>query len=96
MKNKKTLYLLVPLVVGLWGLIGYRVWDAVKPEEEEIDPISIVPLAASQADSVALYVPDLQYPDPFLKGVRFVSNRRSAAPIAAPASQPAPAATPQP
>ena len=99
MKYKKSLYWLVPLVLGLWGLIGYRVWDAVAPQEETLQPIAFAALPSVIEDTATLYVPQLNYPDPFLKGVRFTQTRASRPRAVSPAAAnpaPSPAPVPEP
>ena len=34
MKNKKITYFLIPLVLGVWGLIGFRVYDTVSTPDD--------------------------------------------------------------
>ena len=69
MKNKKAAYLLLPIVILIWGYIGYRVIDYV-----EDDPISPVSHAVKVDPVIHSEVPDefellLNYRDPFLGDV---------------------------
>lgn len=99
MKNKKTLYLLVPLVVGLWGLIGYRIWSTVQPTEEAVEPIALAPISRAAVDTAAVYVPTLNYADPFLKGIRFQARSTPSAsttPKPKPTTPAIPEPTPEP
>jgi hypothetical protein len=67
MKNKKTAYLLVPLVLFVWGMIGWKIYAAVNPgeiknnekanTEKTNDPAKIIP------DTFGLVA---NYRDPFL------------------------------
>jgi hypothetical protein len=38
MKNKKLLYLLVPLVLCIWGIIGYRIFSSMNDADDAIAP----------------------------------------------------------
>lgn len=73
-KSKKSLYILIPLVLGLWGLIGYRIVSAMEKDEDPIGRIFVPLTAAIDEDSVAAYVPSLDYADPFLKGLSFAAS----------------------
>jgi len=69
MKNKKIMFLLVPAVVIVWGLIIYRIAEAVSEKETQTAANSVEqPVdrrTASLPDSVKLLV---NYRDPFLTG----------------------------
>lgn len=66
MKNKKTLWILVPAVLAIWGMIGWKVYAAMQnPDEEYVE----LPLTESDVDSSFVpenYELDLNYRDPFL------------------------------
>ena len=68
MKNKKLVYLLVPLVFAIWGIIGYKIWSSLS-DDEDVSPLS-KPLTASlpiaELTSDQLPTLKLDYPDPFL------------------------------
>ena len=40
MKNKKLTYFLIAIVVGLWGLIIYRIIGAISADDEGLSPVS--------------------------------------------------------
>lgn len=65
MKSKKTTYLLIALVIGIWGYVGYSLF---KPEEEfiieEVSDYKTIESEIKLADSIQL---DLSYKDPFLE-----------------------------
>lgn len=67
-KNKKITYLLLVLVVLIWGLIFYRIYSNFggKIEVEKSMPHSVVIEKRDTRDSVLTL--SLNYPDPFLKG----------------------------
>ena len=46
LKNKKALYVLVPLVLAIWGVIGYRIYEGMRDdgpdyfvEQTNIEPV---------------------------------------------------------
>ena len=72
MREKKKLYILLPLVALVWGVIGFRVYEyytANQPETETEIMINKTPLK-SGSDSFSLFN---DYPDPFLGEVLRVS-----------------------
>jgi hypothetical protein len=66
MKNKKLLYVLLPAVIGIWALIFYRVFAAVKPGNDT-DSVTVTNIGK---DNEALISDTFQliadYRDPFL------------------------------
>lgn len=67
-KNKRITYLLLVLVVLIWGLIFYRIYSnfGAKKQVEKSVPHSVVMEKHDRRDSVLTL--SLNYPDPFLKG----------------------------
>ncbi|MCB2411160.1 hypothetical protein [Hymenobacter lucidus] len=66
MKNKRFLYLLVPAVMLIWGLIGYRIWQAVNADTELLIPSVPRRLRPAAGPTVAKqYTLSLAYSDPF-------------------------------
>jgi hypothetical protein len=67
MKNKKTAYIMVPVVLAIWGMIGWKVYAAMKDKDDKIsvnvsnEKIKIVSTKIS--DTVSLIA---NYRDPFL------------------------------
>ena len=66
MKNKKTLIFLLPAVLGIWGLIIYRIVD-FKGEEDTttIRTVQLPKILTDNADKT--YSLQSHYDDPFLK-----------------------------
>jgi hypothetical protein len=68
MKNKKLTYLLIVLVLGLWGMIVYRIFNAVTANDDDNIAQSVKPLKealndyAMVKDTATL---SLHYSDPF-------------------------------
>lgn len=67
MKSKKSLYILIPMVLGVWGIIIFRVLDMTRvPATEKTFEFII----ANNTDSLILEKPKkllLNYSDPFLR-----------------------------
>jgi hypothetical protein len=74
-KNKKITYLLMVLVILIWGLIFYKIYSKFgdKNQVERILPTSAIHVENRQQDSV--FTLSLDYPDPFLKGVEQSSDK---------------------
>lgn len=75
MNNKKTKYVLLPLVLLLWGYIAYRIFEQVNPEieiENSVRP-RLNPMVESKAEDT--YKLLLDYPDPFLKHIRIKKEK---------------------
>lgn len=68
LKNKKITYLLLALVVIIWGMIFYRIYSNFggKKMVEKSLPHSVGIAKHDQNDSILTL--SLNYPDPFLKG----------------------------
>jgi hypothetical protein len=67
--NKRSVYLLLPLVLLVWGLIGWRIWSASSDPDSEAGPLPALalrarPVTARQRPSLLL-----TYGDPFKPGV---------------------------
>ncbi len=72
MKNKKLIYILLPLALFVWGMIVYRIFFQTNTPEEHI---AFMPNTTVKKSDVVL--PDtfelkLNYPDPFLKNEKRV------------------------
>ena len=65
MKNKKTLWILIPLVLGIWGLILWKLLDY--SSEDTSSSIVTLTYPESIAEDTAEYVLALNYRDPFLR-----------------------------
>ncbi|MDI9341674.1 MAG: hypothetical protein QM534_13975 [Sediminibacterium sp.] len=69
LKNKKAIYVLIPLNLFIWGYLAYSIYDGLKGEDTEVamsEPSGAV--VKAEEDSV-VYKLKLTYPDPFLKDV---------------------------
>lgn len=65
-KNKRLLYILLPAVLLIWGLIFQRIWQAAQGHEESASAVDLASVAAT-ASTVAAQTPRLllNYADPF-------------------------------
>ncbi len=75
LKNKKSLYFLIPAVVGLWGLIIIRLFEF--STDENLDPIGGFDRYVDKVDQeeqIEVQL-NLNYPDPFLKGLQPAKTR---------------------
>ena len=81
MKNRKSLYILVPLVVVVWGLLFWKVFWSSSTSPVEVKPTRFLEKSArfdgKEEDRVLI----LNYQDPFLKEQRTV---RDAVPVTSP------------
>lgn len=74
MKNKKSIYILLPLVLLIWGTVMYQFFSFSATEEEVIVPtneISLKPIKAIKRDTFSI---NTNYRDPFLGKVYTVKN----------------------
>ena len=66
MKNKKNIYFLLPAVLLIWGLIGYRIFNAIQPTtltQQEVSSVNFTPKPLVTAERFSL---QMDYRDPFL------------------------------
>jgi len=66
-KSKKTLYLLLPLVALIWGLIGYRVFKMTRPVDGDFESFAKRSIRTDSVTYNKLVPLTLDYRDPFLK-----------------------------
>lgn len=75
MKNKKTAYILVPIVLAVWGMIGWKVYAAMQGKEEMFAVVvpdeKVKPVGADVPDTITLIA---DYRDPFLGGISIKEN----------------------
>jgi hypothetical protein len=71
MKNKKTAYILVPVVLAIWGMIGWKVYAAMKGKERSMNIVTTEKSNISKneiSDTIRLIA---NYRDPFLDDSKF-------------------------
>lgn len=67
MKNKKNIYILVPAILIIWSLIGYRIYKAVNPPPIEIVAINTEDsFKPKKVEVIKSYNINADYRDPFL------------------------------
>jgi len=71
MKNKKTLYFLIPAVALIWGLIAFKIFT-YSDETEFIENVQIVSSNKTYTIETDTFELSLDYPDPFLKSTNTV------------------------
>lgn len=77
MKNKKLIYILIPLVMLVWGLIFYKIYLKIKgPADDDIKIYSVGKeiIVDNQVDTIKLM---LYYRDPFLSYSFHLVSRRT-------------------
>lgn len=74
MKNKKTLYLLIPLVLVIWGLILHKVFTHSRGDALLVCRVQVS--AEENLVDTTRYVLRLGYPDPFLRSAPKSSSAR--------------------
>lgn len=83
MKNKKLLYLLLPLTGLIWGTLIYRIWSGLGTSPETT---SVKPSLSSTLESVKVpidYALHTGLRDPFLGGKSMVSTSANKSPLPA-------------
>jgi len=75
MKNKKTLYVLIPLTALIWSLIIWKV-VVLRPDEQSL--VGYQPqIAETETADTSRYILRLNYRDPFLRSSQNVDTRTS-------------------
>ena len=70
MKNKKVTYLLLPLVIIVWGLIIYRIFFEGKTKPENISAVAKPLIKESAKEEKSTYKLIANYRDPFLSNIK--------------------------
>ncbi len=67
MKNKKNIYLLLPVVLIIWGLLGYRVYTSLSPTDTVIqDNLPTTQFKPQEIVATETFTISTDYIDPFL------------------------------
>ena len=76
MKNKKNIYFLLPAVLVVWGLLGYRIFSAVQPKSINTDlnasQLAFTPHNFKESESFTIKA---DYRDPFLGTINKVHKK---------------------
>jgi hypothetical protein len=75
--NKRSVYLLLPLVLLVWGLIGWRIWAATSDPDPEAGPSLTLTLYARPAATRQQPRLLLTYGDPFKPGASRLATSSS-------------------
>ncbi len=67
LKNKKAIYILIPLNLFIWGYLGYSIYAGLSGEEEEVPVTTVVKTLLKTDNDSVTYSLKLNYPDPFLR-----------------------------
>ena len=67
LQSKKSIYLLVPLVIIVWGLIGYKIINYTRDDTAKSISADVIPDKKSTTDTPLPDTLMLNYSDPFLK-----------------------------
>lgn len=74
MKNRKLIYILLPLVILIWGTIFYKIFFIVPQEEEWTDDITDFKQQAAASAVTDTFSIIAGYRDPFLKNMEYGEN----------------------
>jgi len=78
MKDKKTLYVLIPLVLMIWGYVAFR-FLSYGVDDQDIEPIRVSEIIAEDREINQKPTLELSYRDPFLKNYKRANKNRSVA-----------------
>ena len=70
MKNKKVTYILLPLVIIVWGLVIYRIFFEGKTKPENISAVAKPLIKESSKEEKSTYKLIANYRDPFLSNIK--------------------------
>lgn len=81
-KDKRTLYVLLPAVLAIWGLIGWQVFSGLRPPDL---PVTIRPQPQSHEQPKTTRSLSLDYEDPFkIRSSRSITSTATNKPAATP------------
>ena len=66
MKNKKNLYLLLPAVLLVWGLVGYQIFSTIHPTKTSTPTTITLKKLQTPTQKTANFTINTNYRDPFL------------------------------
>lgn len=87
MKSKKNIYLLVSAVLFIWGVIGYKIYATLNPEDTiELTQHNVVNFKPAAIKEVDKFTINANYRDPFLgklvtKKTQKEANKKKGAPV---------------
>jgi hypothetical protein len=66
-KNKKAVYILIPLNIAIWGYFGYRFYSMYNGSDPAIVNENVAAITLKEMTDSVCYKLSLDYTDPFLK-----------------------------
>jgi len=66
MKNKKNIYILLPAVILVWGLVGYRIFSVVQPSNNTSGQVRVTAFKPKVVEETTPFTIRANYRDPFL------------------------------
>ncbi len=66
MKNKKNIYFLLPAVILIWGLLGYRVYSGLQPSTTTNEELTVATFKPQELKETEPFTISTDYRDPFL------------------------------
>ncbi len=66
-KGKKSIYILLPLNLLIWGYMAYKIYSVLNEEPENMVAESALPAPKLKTGDSSVYALKLNYQDPFLK-----------------------------
>lgn len=95
MKNKKTIYVLIPAVLLVWALIFYRVSEGIQVENNSYTNLSATfSSRSSTTPDTFQYALQLNYPDPFLGNRHSIRQASAVSSLPTEVQMPPPATKP--
>ncbi len=76
MKNKKLIYILVPLAILVWGVIFYKIFTGME-DKASSSSIIYTPITASDKTDADTFSLEANYKDPFLSGKIYTPSQSS-------------------
>lgn len=70
MKGKKGIYILLPVVIAIWGIIGYKIYKSVYPDVNRETTANTIDFKAVADTTQETYTLAANYYDPFLSGIQ--------------------------
>ncbi len=96
MENKGTKYFLFVAMAAVWGILGYQVYKRMNPATEQNPLAEAVRDIRKTAAALDTFSIPLNYPDPFLKGIKQMPTRSTAITANRPKTAVNPVAKPAP
>ncbi|WP_124981838.1 hypothetical protein [Nonlabens xiamenensis] len=74
LKSKKSLFVLIPLTLMIWGIIGYQIYDGLNPELPPLEQVDQSRFRESEKEKAVLQPLKVPIYDPFL-GTRYTPKK---------------------